>query len=59
MVGVTGAISAVRRELFHGVPSVTYIPDDLRVIAPQRCMGSASSTIKAHAYDRLPDAERR
>src|SRR5262249_30716658 len=54
MVGATGAISAVRRDLFPGVPAGTILDD---VYWPLRvAMGGRRVVMepRAHAYDRLP-----
>jgi biofilm PGA synthesis N-glycosyltransferase PgaC len=53
-VGVTGAISAVRRELFHGVPAGTLLDD---VYWPLQVAMQEFRVIhdgRAKAYDRLP-----
>jgi cellulose synthase/poly-beta-1,6-N-acetylglucosamine synthase-like glycosyltransferase len=54
-VGVTGAISAVRRELFRPIPSGTLLDD---VYWPLRVAMGGYRVVhdgRAHAYDRLPD----
>jgi cellulose synthase/poly-beta-1,6-N-acetylglucosamine synthase-like glycosyltransferase len=57
-VGVTGAISAVRRGLFRGVPPGTLLDD---VYWPLRVTMQGSRVVhdrRAVAYDRLPDRAR-
>ena len=54
-VGVTGAISAVRRELFHPIPAGTILDD---VYWPLAVVMQGSRSIhdeRAIAYDRLPE----
>jgi cellulose synthase/poly-beta-1,6-N-acetylglucosamine synthase-like glycosyltransferase len=54
-VGVTGAISAVRRELFRPIPAGTLLDD---VYWPLRVVMQGYRVIldrDAHAFDRLPD----
>ncbi|HBO44160.1 MAG TPA: glycosyl transferase [Planctomycetaceae bacterium] len=55
VVGVTGAICAVRREVFHGVPEGTVLDD---VYWPLRVIMQGYRVIhdsNAKAFDRLPD----
>jgi biofilm PGA synthesis N-glycosyltransferase PgaC len=57
-VGVTGAISGVRRKLFHGVPAGTLLDD---VYWPLRVVMQGYRVIhdgRARAYDRLPKKPR-
>lgn len=54
IVGVTGAISAVRRDLFHGIPEGTLLDD---VYWPLQVAMQGYRVIheeRARAYDRLP-----
>jgi biofilm PGA synthesis N-glycosyltransferase PgaC len=58
MVGVTGAISAVRRELFRPMPSGTLLDD---VYWPLSVVLEGHRVIheqEAHAFDRLPERPR-
>lgn len=57
-VGVTGAISAVRRELFRPIPSSTLLDD---VYWPLRVVMQGYRVVhdgRARAFDRLPDRAR-
>jgi biofilm PGA synthesis N-glycosyltransferase PgaC len=57
-VGVTGAISAVRRELFRGIPHGVILDD---VYWPLQVAMQGFRVVhdcRAHAYDRLPDRTR-
>lgn len=58
MIGVTGAISAVRRQLFHGIPAGTLLDD---VYWPLLVAMQGQRVIhveRARAYDRLPERAR-
>jgi poly-beta-1,6-N-acetyl-D-glucosamine synthase len=57
-VGVTGAISAVRRELFRPIPAGTLL-DDVYWPLQVACQGfRVLHDDRAHAYDRLPEKAR-
>jgi biofilm PGA synthesis N-glycosyltransferase PgaC len=58
VVGVSGSISAVRRDLFHPIPAGTLLDD---VYWPLRVAMQGYRVLhdgRAHAYDRLPDQVR-
>ena len=57
-VGVTGAISAVRRELFHPVPPGTILDDMYWPLCVAMSGHRVYHDEEAHAYDRLPERAR-